>query len=511
MRKYAFLPGALMIVASATWAALSLRWSPQAAALGAGGFLALALGAAANWSALREWFRDPRGVFALDSILSAFLLAAALVLVNALAGARAPAFDWTEAGRNTLAPETAAILTGLSDEIVLKQFGRTQDPAERRLLDAFAARSPRVRIEFVDLDAAPQEARRYGVSRAGTIVAESKRRFRRVDMPTEPALATAVVQASSPIEPVVCFAAGDGEHGLADASPQGLSGLGSVLAASGYTPRPVSLLQGEVPGDCAALVIAGLPAGLAADALARVERYLATGGRIALALDPPVDPGVAVFAGRFGIAIGRGIVIETSGAGRAVGAGPENPLSFAYHDHEITRGFNERTIFGRAVPLAVARTEIGEPRPIVSTGDTAFERVDLLSQSIAFNPGRDRRGPFLLAIATRIPRGSRDAGLPEPRMVVVGDSDFLANGLSTWTANRNLAVRMIAWLAGAEEAHVVTAGERQNRRVVLTERRRTIMYLVNLVILPLLPLVALGVRSRTQRSGRRSVGSLTHP
>jgi hypothetical protein len=510
MRKYAFLPGALMIAGAATWAALSIRWSLQAAAIGAGGLLAFGVGVAANWRALREWFRDPRSVFALDSILSAFLLAAALVLVNALAGLRAPSFDWTEAGRNTFAPETTAILSGLSDEIVLKHFGRARDPGVTRLLKAFTARSPRVRVEFVDPDAAPQEARRYGVGRAGMVVAESARRFRRVDVPTESAIAAAVVQVSSPIEPVVCFAAGDGEHGLADTGPQGLSGLGSALAASGYTPRPVSLAQGEVPGDCAVLVIAGLPAGIVRDALARVGRYLATGGRIALALDPPVDPGVAAFAGRFGIAVGRGVVVETSGAGRAVGAGPENPLSFAYHDHEITRGFNERTIFGRAVPLAVTRTDIGEPRPLVSTADTAFERVDLASRATTVDPGRDRRGPFLLAVATSIPRGSRDAGLPEPRMVVVGDSDFLANGLSTWTANRNLAVRTIAWLAGAEEAHVVSAGERQNRRVVLTERRRAMMYLANLVLLPLLPLVVLGVRSRRRRSGRRSDGLLTH-
>jgi hypothetical protein len=76
----------------------------------------------------------------------------------------------------------------------------------------------------------------------------------------------------------------------------------------------------------------------------------------------------------------------------------------------------------------------------------------------------------------------------------------LANGLITWTANRGLAVRMIAWLSGVEEARVVTVSERQNRRVPLTERRRTWMYVVNLGALPMLPLAAgllvAGVRLR---------------
>jgi ABC-type uncharacterized transport system involved in gliding motility auxiliary subunit len=355
-------------------------------------------------------------------------------------------------------------------------------------------------VEDVDIDASPAEARRYGVRRAGSVVVEMGNRSRLVEAVTEPALATAILHVSSAVEPRVCFATGEGEHGLADAGPQGLSGLGSVLTASNYQTAPISLMQGDVPASCSALVVAGLPNGLEADLLGRLDAYLTRGGRLLLALDPPVDPGVASFLARFGITTGHGVVIETSGAGRAVGAGPENPISFVYHDHPITRGFDQRTIFGRAVPLRVAPTEVGEPRPLASTADTAFERVDLVSQTPEFREGRDRRGPFALAVATSIPRGSRDAALPEPRIVATGDSDFFANGLITWTANRDLAVRMIAWLSGVEEARVVSVSERQNRRIPLAERRRTWMYLVNLGLLPLLTLAAglvvFGVRSR---------------
>lgn len=490
MRRFAFLPGALMVVAAVLWASFTLRWPLPAAVLGGGGCLAFGIGVAANWQGVREWFADPRGAFALNSVVSTLLLVAALGLVNALVGLRGGAFDWTEAGRNTMAAETAAIVEHLDRDVVLKQFGGTRDPAVGSLLGAFAERSRRIRVEFVDVDRAPQAARRYGVSRAGTVVAESGSRFRRIENLTEPALATAVLQVSSPVEPVVCFATGEGEHGLADTGAQGLSGLAAILTASNYKPQPVSVLQEDVPAACAVLVVAGLPAGLPPDSLARVDRYLARGGRLGLTLDPPVDPAIAEYVRRFGIAVGQGVVIETSEAGRAVGAGPENPIAFVYHDHPITRGFEQRTIFGRAVPLALTRTEIGEPRPLVSTAGTAFERVDLVSQATQFRPDRDRRGPFMLAVATSIPRGSRDAALPEPRMVVAGDSDFLANGLITWTANGDLAVRMIAWLAGVEEARVVSAGERQNRRIGMTEAGRRAMYLVNLGLLPLLPLVA---------------------
>jgi len=489
VKKFAFLPGALMVVAGIVWASLALRWGAAAVALTAGGLVALGIGIAANWREVREWLADPRGVFTLNTALSTLLLAAVLVLVNSLVARRAPVFDWTEAGRHTLAPETIRLVQDLREDVVLTLFGRTRDPGASRLIESFASRSPRLSVRFSDLDASPQKAREFGVSQAGTVVVSSGRRFRRVERLTEPALATAILQVTNPVEPAACFASGEGQHGLEDTGPQGLSSLASVLAASNYAPRRVSLLEGDVPPDCAVLVVAGVPAGLAAGALERVSGYLARGGRVFLALDPPVDPGVAGFLQRLGIVAGRGVIVETSDAGRAVGAGPENPVSFAYHDHPVTRGLDQRAIFGRAVPLGVAPTEIGRPVALASTADSAFERADLERQSAEFQAGRDRKGPFALAVATTIGRGARDAALPEPRMVVTGDSDFLANGLIGWSANRELAVRAIAWLAGVDEARVVSVEERQNRRIALTERRRTWMYVVNLGVLPLLPLL----------------------
>jgi len=504
MRKFAFLPGAIMVVAAVLWAALAARWTAPVSVLLVGGILALAVGVAANWKGVREWFGDPRGVFALNTALSTLLLGAALVLVNALVGLRGVRFDWTEAGRNTLAPETVALVQGLGVEVVLKQMGRPADPASRDLLGAVAAQSPRLRVETVDIDASPGEARRYGVTRAGSVIVEAGPRFRRIDAVTEPALASAILQVSSAVAPRLCFAAGEGGHSLSDSGSQGLSGLMSVLTASNYQVAPVSLLENEIPADCSAVVIAGAPNGVSADALTRLDLYLARGGRLLLALDPPVDPGVASFIAKFGITPGQGVIIETSSAGRAVGAGPENPISFVYHDHPVTRGFDQRTIFGRAVPLGITATEIGAPTPLASTADTAFERVDLVSQATEFREGRDRRGPFALAVATSIPRGARDAALPEPRFIVTGDSDFLANGLITWTANRDLAVRMVAWLTGVEEARVVAVSERQNRRIPLTERRRTWMYVVNLLLLPLLPLAAWVALRAVCKSGQKS-------
>jgi ABC-type uncharacterized transport system involved in gliding motility auxiliary subunit len=90
-----------------------------------------------------------------------------------------------------------------------------------------------------------------------------------------------------------------------------------------------------------------------------------------------------------------------------------------------------------------------------------------------------------------MPRGlTDDQNVQEGRLVVFGDSDVITNAYLNRQGNRDLALRVVAWLAGEEEARSVSLGDRQNRRTSLTERTRTWMYVVNLGLLPLLPLVA---------------------
>jgi len=490
MKKFAFLPGALMAIAGVVWAALTLAWNPASITLAIGGGLALLIGALVNWKDISDWFRDPRGVFAVNTAFSTLLLVAILGVVNASVALKPVKFDMTASGRNTLAPETKRILERLSTDVTLKQFGRTPDPKVDDLLAVFARTSPRITTRFVDAEKALQQARQYGVLRNATVVVEYGAKFRKIEQVTETALATAILQVTSTVEVQVCFAQGDGERGLTDDGSTGVSQFAAALAASNYRTADVSLLQQDVPGRCNVLVVAGVNAGFGDTRMARVNRYLLTGGRLLLLVDPPVDPLLDGWLRQFGIAPGSGMVIDNSPSGRSVGSGPEMPLGVSYTSHPITRGFNVATIYDRAVPLNEARQQIGVPSPIVATGMEAFERVDPASQATTPREGRDRPGRQTLAVAVRIPRGSMDAKAPEPRLVVFGDSDWVTNAMIGRQGNRDLSLRAAAWLAGEEEAQIVASGDRENRRIAMTERTRMAMYLVNLLLLPAIPLIA---------------------
>lgn len=480
-----------MIVAALVWAAMTLRWDTTAIVLAAGGLLALVVAVAANWQNVSDWFRDPRGVFVLNSILTTILLVAVLGLVNAIASLRATQLDVTAAGRNTLTDETREGLDRLQQDIELKQFGRVRDSAVDQLLAAFANESRRVRVGYADPELAPQEARTYGVMRDGTVVVSGGGKWRKVEKATEPALFQAIAQVTVDREPVVCFATGEGEHGVDDQGAGGLSLFVTALAAAGYKAERAPL-QAPVPASCEVLAVPGPSAGLSPEALSYIEAYLANGGRLALMADPPVDPNLKAWLQPRGITAGDGYIIETNPAAKQVGVGPESPLALKYFNHPIAAGFELATIYHRVVPLGLQRqAQIGLPEPLAGTGDRAFERVDLTVLGAEFREGRDRPGPFLLAIATRFPRGLRDdKTVQEGRMVVFGDSDFLTNAFINRQGNRDFGLRVVAWLAGEREARIVSLSDRQNRRTSLTEQTKTIMYVVNLGVLPLLPLMA---------------------
>jgi ABC-type uncharacterized transport system involved in gliding motility auxiliary subunit len=87
----------------------------------------------------------------------------------------------------------------------------------------------------------------------------------------------------------------------------------------------------------------------------------------------------------------------------------------------------------------------------------------------------------------------------ETRMVVVGDADFVSNAWLRRQGNRDFFLRTLAWLIGEQESTVVAVESRENRRIELTQGTRAWMYIVNVGLLPLMPLLAgilVYVRSR---------------
>ena len=69
-------------------------------------------------------------------------------------------------------------------------------------------------------------------------------------------------------------------------------------------------------------------------------------------------------------------------------------------------------------------------------------------------------------------------------------SNRASSGFLGRQGNATFMLRAVSWLVGEAEATIVSVQDRENRRIDLTERQRVWMYLVNVGLLPLIPLVA---------------------
>jgi hypothetical protein len=490
MKRYLAIPGALLVTAGFLRATINVAWDGGSIALALVGAVIVTLTAVQHRREVIAWFRDPRGVFAVTTGIAVALFVAALVMINIAVWYNPWSVDLTASGRNQVSADTQAILQRVQQPVTLRQFGRAADPRVEQLLRGFAREMPAVTVEFVDVERERALTTKYGVIKLGTVVVAAGDKFRKVEDPNEQAVITAILQATSDEDRVVCFLTGHGERGLADESAGGLGRLNATLDASNYRTERITLLETDVPATCGAVIVAGPRHEYSIVELERLTAYSRRGGRLAVLLEPDPLPSLHAWLTPLGIEPLARAIVDLSGAGRTVGGGPRTPLAVAYGTHEITRGFEIATMFDEVRPLrAIERPASGgHPVVLAQTSPRSFATTATDGEP-AFNDIRgDTRGPFILAAATTIGAASRPR--EQFRLVVFGDSDFISNGYLRRQGNRDFFLRALAWLLGEEEATVVAVDERENRRIELTEQTRAWMYIVNLGLLPLIPLVA---------------------
>jgi ABC-type uncharacterized transport system involved in gliding motility auxiliary subunit len=488
MKRYLAIPGALLLIAAFVRATVNVEWDSVNFGLLAAGVAIVAATVIWNWQEVVDWVRDPRGVFAVTTAISVAVFVALLVVLNIAVSYSPWSVDLTASARNEVSEDTRNILTRVQVPVSLRQFGRASaDPRVEQLLRNFERETPRVRVEFADADRDREQALRYGVIKLGTVIVIAGEKFRKVEEPNEQALITAILQVTSEQDRTICFVAGHGERGLADKGPTGLALLAATLDASNYRTETISLLGADVPEVCDAVVLAGPQEDLSDPEIRRLHAYGDRQGDLAILVEPDPAPSFASWLRPRGIEPAPGTIIDV-GAGRSVGGDARTAPAAAYLDHPITRGFNIVAIFDRARPLHVIEQPEygGRFAPLAQTGPRSFATTSADSEP-QFNQAWDQAGPLTLAAAASFRVGRPDEQM---RVAVFGDSDFISNAFLRRSGNRDFFLRTLAWLLGEEEATIVAVAARENRRLELTEGTRAVMYLVNLGVLPLIPLVA---------------------
>ncbi len=479
-------------------------------------------------------------------IVSAVLMIVIALMANYLAFRHYRRWDWTTEGLFTLSPRTHELLHGLTDDIdvyLVLSSGESNYQDVRELLERYRAESQHVVLHYVDPDREPSEyqmiAERFGLARAmladgseaadvALVIVNGDRQWKitrddlvsidfdptgsdgsaRVDVRSEQAISGGLVEVTSGRATHVCITTGHGEWTLDHGGERDLGGLRDEMRRENLDIESIETRgRTTLPETCDATFVIGPVAAFTEEEATLLRRYVEGGGHLLLALDPVLDGGEIRSTGlesmlrELGIRADHTIVLEMDEHHLL----PQQPsptgpfLVASYGEHPITSAF-------AALDLPMVVNLVRSVRPadeseavtLLSSSDNSFAETDTALLVQTMEPHRDDQdypGPVSLGVALEVPEHVMDdseEGAPAydthpGRLVVIGDSDFLASELiaTREVINYELASAILGWLTARQALIEIPARRMTSRPVQLTESDVLDLGFRVLVLLPL--------------------------
>jgi hypothetical protein len=324
---------------------------------------------------------------------------------------------------------------------------------------------------------------------------------------SEQAISGGLVEVTSGRATHVCITGGHGEWTLDHGGARDLGGLRDEMRRENLDIEEIETRgRTTLPDTCDATFVIGPQAAFTEDEATLLRHYVEGGGHLLLALDPVLDGGEIRPTGlesmlrELGIRVDRTIVLEMDEQHLLPSQpSPTGPFLIAsYGEHPITSAFADLDL-PMVVNLvrSVRPADESEATTLLSTSDQSFAETDVALLVQTMEPHRDDQdypGPVSLGVALEIPVHGEEGAEPDAdaaahpgRLVVLGDSDFLASELiaTREVINYELASAILGWLTARQALIEVPPRRMTSRPVQLTESDVVDLGFRVLVLLPL--------------------------
>ncbi len=513
--------GLAFLVVGYYFYSLDSRWDGKAQMATYGGLALLLAFLIANFSRMRASLRTRTGRYGSNAVFTVLFMLGILILINFLNFRHHKRLDLTEGQLYALSGQSRKVVENLDADVRIIGFFQTESGRQQfdDLMKEYQYVSSRIDYETVDPQEKPSKVSQYEVQRDGQVVVVSGPKTEIVDDATEEKVTNALIKVTRKEEKTVYFLQGHGERALNDTAPEGFSAVREAIEKQNYRVETYNLAQqNKLPEKLAVLVSAGPKVNFFSNEVKLLEQYLDSGGKFLLLVDPQNDFEMEDFLSDYGLGLGQDVVIDRSGFGQLVGLGPSAPLVADYTDHPITKEMKGiMTFFPMSQSVTTTSSLKGfESRELLSTTPGSWGETNLKEDRAGFDEGEDREGPlYLAAVATREERSEgkeeeradeaveegetseregeeEDAGQipqPEPRFVLFGDSDFASNAYFGLSANGDLFLMAISWLAEDKDLVAIRARDPSDRRINLTSSDLWKIFWGVVVFFPLFTLV----------------------
>lgn len=439
-----------------------------------------------NLTRVRDRFSGRGAFFLASSLVTGALVLGALGGLNYLAAKKPKTWDLTKDRIYTLSDQTVGILKGLKEDVRVVAFYSPTEPEYVELdqrLRQYRQRTDKLKVDLLDPAKHFKEAKEFNISLGGprVIVKAGGKESRAKDV-TEESLTNAIAEVTRGASKTIYFSKGHGEHAIGDATERGMKLYVDNLKSDGYQTAEIELAATRtMPADAQALIIAGPVASLGDGEARLVQEWVDKGGKLIAMIDPTVHSGLEKAFAAWGVKLGNDEVIDTESQQ------PQFALAQEYADHPITNPRSSPFQLASIFPLARSVSK-AENVPagwnvieLARTGSRAWGETDPIrdNEQVAYTPGKDLKGPVPLAVAAT--HGSGDS---ESRVVVIGNSNFAANGFYRLLGNRDFALNAASWVAHEEAKISIRPKSRTSNHLFLTREQQNTMTMFAFDLLP---------------------------
>ena len=409
--------------------------------------------------------------------------------------------DWSQGARNTLNAASIDLLEHMQEPIVLSAFFDSNNQTRmqvRRFVSKYQRFKKDISLQFVDNQLPTERLSALGFTQFGQLKIQYQDKSVFINRLNEQEMTRALYQAARKQDTWIAVVQGHGERDPSDTSNNGLSKIAGELANTGVKVQSINLLsQGVIPDNTQALLIAGPRNAYLGAELKLIEDYINQGGNLLWLRDPASQNYFSSLDKLLGIKHTPGVVIDANTKLRillGVKHAAVIPVT-EFYKHNITSELNTHLLFPFATAIETTDSSEWQVNTLFKSLERSWSEVgELNTDQLKYDEALgDTQGPLTLGLA--LTRAINDK---TQRVIVIGDSDFIANGYIGYGANFSLGLNLLNWLIEDDKLISITHKHAPDQSIELNDRDALFIALILLLIVPSL-LICTGLTIRWLR------------
>ena len=418
------------------------------------------------------------------------LLLVAVGLLGWLGNKHSVQFDWTSNKRNTLSQSSIDLLKTLKDPVsvtVYIQDDETVHAAVKEILQRYQREKKDFTFRLINPDIDFEAAQHDGIERYGQIIIKYNNNKENISSLSEQTISNALLRLSRPDMRKLVFIKGHGERSLKDNNNTSYSKLAEELANKGFAIDTHNLLLGSVPQDTNVVVIAAPERPYLEGELELIRDYVEQGGNMLWMMDPGDMQGLEQLAELLGIRFQDGIIVDNNTNLRNT-LRIQHPAMIPvldYQAHPVTENIEYNTLF--PISRGVEQTNNTFVGTIIAQSlPLSWSEASALGSDIVYEPENgDIEGPvgIVLALEREVTNENSQEGASQ-RIIISGDSDFIANSYIGAGANLSLGLNIFNWLVGDDDLIAIDPRKAPDTQLELDDTEVMMIGLGYFIVLP---------------------------